>query len=637
MALLFMGISNSTGAEFSNLETNKLGVYAGSESCRDCHQTDYDLWSHSHHALAERPVDAKLDQAAFAPTQTILHAGQTNAIRIQNGEYQIVTLGLESNMQPFHVERVIGREPLIQFITPFPGGRYQVHEASYDIVSNQWFYVYGDDIRNPGEYGHWTGRGMNWNSQCAECHNTGFRKNYDAATDSYHSTLAEMGVGCEACHGPLKSHVEWQYAHPKSTTPDPTISHLQPSRIVGMCGSCHSRTTDLTDHFEVGASFYDQYWLDILDSSEEWYPDGQIKDEDYEFVSFISSKMYQAGVTCLDCHNPHSAKNSFTGNQLCMRCHGGGFPKAPVINIAQHTHHELTDHGSDCIGCHMPVTVYMQRQPRHDHGFTIPDPLLTKELNIPNACNRCHDKQTTDWAINYTKQWYGTNMDRSTRNRARWIAAAQSGDQRVENHMIGLLEETNQGPYWQAVAAGALGQWSDTQAVQDALLKGLKNKHPLIREQSVRALESSINDTNIRAALQPLLHDPTRNVRIAVAWTLRASLDLQTRGSFDLQHMFALEDDQPVAQFQWANFLLARQQPAEALNHLEKATLWDPISPPFQCAHAEVLDQLGQTDKAITILKQEEQALPQSQEASNVLAKILERHNRDHAPTGNAQ
>jgi hypothetical protein len=52
-----------------------------------------------------------------------------------------------------------------------------------------------------------------------------------------------------------------------------------------------------------------------------------------------------------------------------MRCHTGGYPKAPVINIAEHTHHPLTSAGSLCINCHMPVTVYMQRHLRRDHGF----------------------------------------------------------------------------------------------------------------------------------------------------------------------------------------------------------------------------------------------------------------------------
>ena len=143
------------------------------------------------------------------------HGAETTTARIQNGQYQIVTLGLENKRQPCRVERVIGHDPLLQFLTPLPGGRYQVQEASYDPKSNQWFHVYGEDLRFPGEFGHWTGRGMNWNSMCAECHNTRLKKNYDAATDSYHTTMAEMAVGCEACHGPLKAHNEWRKNAPK--------------------------------------------------------------------------------------------------------------------------------------------------------------------------------------------------------------------------------------------------------------------------------------------------------------------------------------------------------------------------------------------------------------------------------------
>jgi len=611
------------------VETNAFAAYAGSESCRDCHRADYDLWAKSNHALAERLLQTNSDKVAFTPSRTILHAGQTNTVRIQNGAHQIVTLGLESNLQPYRVERVIGREPLVQFMTPFPGGRYQVHEASYDPKSNQWFYVYGDDIRNPGEYGHWTGRGMNWNSFCAACHNTRLKKNYDATTDSYHTTMAEMGVGCEACHGPLKTHVDWQSAHPKTTLQDPTVTKLQPLRLIGLCGSCHSRATDLTENFQPGDSFYDHYSLEILDSSKRWYPDGQIKDEDYEFVSFISSKMYQAGVTCLDCHNPHSAKNTLSGNDLCMRCHKGGYPKASIINIAEHTHHKLTDHGSDCVGCHMPVTVYMQRHPRRDHGYTIPDPLLTKELHIPNACNRCHTDQTTDWAVQYTGQWYGTNMNRPTRERARWIVAAENGEPSAKDKMLGLLADTNQSPYWHAVAGTFLEQWTDDAAVRMALLAQLKNEHPLVREKVVRSLESAIKDSHVLSALKPMLNDPVRNVRQAAAWTMRTTVDMQSQAGRDLQQMLDLEADQPTGQFEEAMRLLARQQPAEALKHLETAAEWDPISPPFQCMQAQVLDQLGQTDRALEILKREESAMPDDPHIPYVRAVILVRNGRN--------
>lgn len=95
---------------------------------------------------------------------------------------------------------------------------------------------------------------------------------------------------------------------------------MPPSRIVGLCGSCHSRNTDLTENFKPGDSFYNHCVLETLDYNERWYPDGQIKDEDYEFEAFLGSKMYQDGVTCMDCHNPHSYKNTLPRNDLCMRC-----------------------------------------------------------------------------------------------------------------------------------------------------------------------------------------------------------------------------------------------------------------------------------------------------------------------------
>jgi predicted CXXCH cytochrome family protein len=622
--LLAAVVLNSAGAEPSESETNGYGTYAGSESCRDCHFDDYNLWAQSHHALAERLLQPTTDRAAFDPPRDFIHGNETTTVRIQNGQFQIVTLGLESNRQPFRVERVIGHNPLLQYLTPMPGGRYQVQEASYDPKSNQWFYVYGDDLRYPGEFGHWTGRGMNWNSSCAECHNTRLNKNYDASMDSYHTTMAGMAVGCEACHGPLKAHNEWQNAHPKTSLHDPTVSPLSPERIVGLCGSCHSRNTDLTENFKPGDSFYDHYALEILDDGQHWYPDGQIKDEDYEFESFLGSKMYQARVTCLDCHNPHSYRNTLQGNDLCVRCHNGSYPKAPKIDTASHDH----ECKSDCIGCHMPVTVYMQRHPRHDHGFTIPDPLLTKELNIPNACNRCHADKGIDWALKHTEEWYGTNMNRPTRERARWIAAAESGEPGANEKLIVLLDDTNQSPYWRAVAASLLSSWATESSTQAALLAQLKNDHPLVREKVVRSLESALSETNVYASLLPMLNDTVRNVRVATAWVLRATVDLHCRAGLDLQRMLDLEADQPTGQFDEGMLLLSRQQPAEALLHLKKATAWDPLSPPYLCTQAEVQDQLGQLTEALKTLNKAESAVPNDPHIPYVRGMILARNGR---------
>jgi len=619
------------GAGSVSTGTNHVSVYAGSVSCKDCHQADYLLWAKSHHALAERNLQPAKDAVAFTPSRSLKHGTETATIRTQSNTCVIVTLGIESNLQPYQVERVIGVDPLVQFLTPAPGGRYQVQEASYQPESNQWFYVYGSDLRYPGEFGHWTGRGMNWNSFCAACHNTNLKKNYDIATDSYHTTRVEMGVGCESCHGPLAAHVEWRRNHPQVATnnlSDPTIKPMNRTQILDYCGSCHSRALDLTGKFQPGDSFSDHYALEMLDNAQKWYPDGQVHDEDYEFVSLQSSRMHQAGIMCLDCHDPHSGKNLIPDSNLCMRCHNGGFPKAPIIDPVEHNHHNPLESGNDCIGCHMPVTIYMQRHPRHDHSFSIPDPLLTKQLGIPNACNRCHADQTTDWSINYVNQWYGTKMTRPTRTRAQLIAAAENGDAKAREPLLGLLQDTNQSPYWQAVAGYFLGQWTDDPATKTVLINQLKHRQPLVREQAAKALESALPDPEVDAALQLALNDPVLSVRLAAAWSLRATLDMNCLAGRELQEALDVDADQPTGQFRAAILLLSRHHLSEALPHLEKAAAWDAISPPYQCVRAQVLDQLGQTDRALEILQREEAAISNDPHIPYVRAMILFRKGR---------
>ena len=575
------------------------------DSCRECHVSEYGLWASSHHALAERAVSTQWDRSAFEPSRTFKAGSQTNETRMKDGQCQIVTLGFKTNVEACAAERVIGVEPVRQFLTAAPGGRWQTQEVSYDPTSNLWFDVYGDEDRRPGEWGHWTGRGMNWNSMCAECHNTRLRKNYDEKTDSYHTTMDEMGVGCAACHAGMAQHDAWQTAHKGSKETDPTLSPPTPIRVLGYCGSCHARREDMTGNFMPGDSFFDHYQLQILDDSDTWYADGQVHSEDYEFAAFMGSKMRQRDVTCVDCHNAHSMKTLFPGNDLCMRCHIGAFTNAPVINPVEHSHHLATNNGNLCIGCHMPVTVYMQRHARHDHGMTIPDPLLTKELNIPNACTRCHADKSVEWAMNSADQWYGRKMNRPTRERARWIAAARRGDKSGKGPLMGMLSSGQESPYWRAVAANLLWQWSDDFTVKAALLPSLQDDHPLVREQAIKSLEPRLNDSSsdIAAALRMMLNDPVRNVRVAAAWALRSSLDTKSRAGKEMTAMLDFNADQPVGQYHKAMFNLDRRELAKALAHLRTAERWDPFSPPIRLKTAEVLSQLGRKKEALRELQ----------------------------------
>ena len=155
--------------------------------------------------MAERLPHPSVDQKAFEPSKSFDIGSVASQVSAEGESYRIQTQGVGRTNRLHAVERVIGHDPLRQFLVDQGQGRMQAVDLSWDPHQQDWFNVYGEEDRAAGEWGHWTGRGMNWNSMCAGCHNTRLRKNYEASTDSYHTTMAEMSVGCESCHGPLKS------------------------------------------------------------------------------------------------------------------------------------------------------------------------------------------------------------------------------------------------------------------------------------------------------------------------------------------------------------------------------------------------------------------------------------------------
>jgi tetratricopeptide (TPR) repeat protein len=607
-------------------EDQAFAGYAGSASCKDCHEEAYALWAVSNHGHAERRPQPQLEQDAFEPSRSFQHGTQTTSVLRAGDRYEIVSVGLSKHPETNVVARVIGHDPLRQFLCESPGGRYQATEAAFDPLRREWFNVYGQEDRHPGEWGHWTGRGMNWNDMCAGCHNTRLRKNYDPASDTYRTTMAEMSVGCEACHGPLRAHNDWQNRFGKSGQKDPTVPKPARARVLDTCGFCHARRSELTGDFKPGDDFLDQHELTIVDYTETYYSDGQIHEEDYEYASFLSSRMHLRGVICTDCHQPHSGKTVLPGNWLCMRCHNGSETNAPTIEPVGHSHHKvfgydaqgvqtnfdlmiyqpkmIKETGGECVNCHMPQTVYMQRHWRHDHGFTIPDPLLTRQFGVPNECNRCHQDKDVAWAQDAVENWYGKRMDRPTRQRAELIARARNGDPAVRESMVTMLT-AEESPYWRAVAAGLLEPWAAEPPVRTALLQSLEYTNALVRGKAARALDALVDqpDGRVRDALRRRLNDPVRDVRLSAAWALRATLDPASTAGNELVHYLNLHADQPVGQLQIGHYALARHLPDEALAHLQRAVQWDTNSAPIHHEFAVVLSMLGRTREAVEQLE----------------------------------
>lgn len=584
-------------------EATAFAGYAGDAACKACHAVEFEKWASSNHGLAERPLRDDLDKAAFDPAHTFKHGSQTTTAQLKDGKAEVVALGFGDEVKPFAVDRVIGHNPLRQFLINGERGAVHTLEACWDPNKKEWFNVYGDEDRKPGEWGHWTGRGMVWNTMCAGCHNTRVRKNYDHTTDTFKTTMAVKSVSCESCHGPMKQHADAYLAGKPETCPKKPLSRDQ---MLDSCAMCHARRTELTGDFKPGDAFFDHHSLAIVDQSDIFYPDGQIRDEDYEFSSFLSSRMHHAGVRCVDCHDPHSGKRILPGNDLCMRCHtAGGYPNAPTIMPTAHSFHGIDSTGNQCINCHMPQTTYMQRHPRHDHGFTIPDPLLTKQFGIPNACNKCHTDKDTNWSITAVEKWYGDKMNRRTRQRATVMAKARRGDDEARDGLLAVLASDDT-PYWKASASLLLDRWTGSDAVREALIGQLKHEHPLVRGSAVQSLAPLIemNVSGVRSALEPMLSDPVRNVRVAAAWALRSDVDPTSTAGKELEHMLHLNADQPSGQMQLGQFHYSRNNVPKAIEHMQRAVEWDTGSPPFRRDLAMMHSIAGDVKRGIAELNE---------------------------------
>ncbi len=587
-------------------------AFAGSASCRECHQEAYDNWAGSHHALAQRNMDPKRDDEVFSPRKIITHGSEVSYADKQDGQYALITTGPDGQRRPFVPIGVLGVDPLWQYLIPGPNGRVQMTELAWDPRAREWFNVYGNEDRKHWEWGHWSQRGMNWNSMCAICHTTAFQKNYDPKSDTYRSTFLELGVGCEQCHGPMAKHVEFQKQHPGGGYfGDKTFIKPTPDQYLAVCGSCHSRRNDLTGTFAVGDEYLDHFEPALPDSGDTFYADGQIRDEDFEYNVFMLSYMGQVGVRCNNCHEPHTAKLRRSGNDTCLDCHRASVGGRIAIDAREHGFHALDKPGSLCTDCHYPQTPYMQRHNRHDHGMTIPDPLLTKEYGLPNACDRCHADKGTEWSIEWVEKWYGKRMDRPTRTRNRLLARAHKGDPSAARPLIELLN-TELNPAWRAVyirmLAPLLSERADAathQAIREAILARIDDPAGLPQAAALEVCEPLNPDL---ARVRERLGSPFRIARLKAAWLLRGELDPASAVGRELTQCIEYSLDHPAGALRYATWLTDRGQLHGALPWMQRAVDWDRGSAGLRHSYAVLLaradrlpEALAQLDEAVRL------------------------------------
>lgn len=523
--------------------------YLGSERCTACHTETAADWAGSHHALAWATPSPETVMGDFGST-VFRHDGMTARFMTRaDGSFHIEVTERDGSQADYTVHSVAGVEPLQQYLLETEPGRLQSFDVVWDTEKGEWFHLYPDQDLPPQDGLHWTGPYKTWNARCAECHATGFQKNYDARSRRYASDQVEMGVGCEACHGPGGDHAAWAETWETAQTPPPEnygfpVDFAQPQQGVGQCASCHSRREASLDGNPVpGTRYHDAYTLALLRPGL-YHPDGQIQDEVYVYGSFLQSKMYARGVTCLNCHDAHSAGLKAAGNSLCAQCHSpAGNPDFPSLRTGEydspaHHFHAEGSAGAECKSCHMPERVYMGNDWRADHSFRVPRPDLAALTRAPDACTACHQDQPAAWAAARVAEWYPDSRHRGPhygqvlqRGREDAVMAAQE--------LTALAQDTGQPGIVRATALWLLEQ-SNSPSAAARLADLLQDADPLVRAAAAR-LQRLAPPQDRAERLAAAFADPVRNVRMAAARAVLgdAMNRIQGKSAGDLQRAVA--------------------------------------------------------------------------------------------------
>lgn len=441
--------------------------YVGSEVCGECHTFKYQEWAISPHANMVRApspstVIGDFEQGTFrlpADSPDPL-AGDVVARTYRRGEQYLMALRhpRQDGWVEFPIELVVGYQYRQEYVTPEAGGVLRRLPLQWS-TARQAFFPYwnvqeGSDQTLQDLWDQMRTTNSAWNLYCARCHTTNLDiLHRGAGNRTGHAQWSELGISCEACHGPGSLHAAYMQSSPANRLAMWMQNHLQDRPVayiasadkmpkgqaLSVCARCHGADIfaahqDNYRRYEPGysregrindlsATFHELPMTPGRDfPTLEVWANGEPRGIGMLFRSFVESDCYrEAEVRCYDCHNPHNNKGpaeagilqaSAVSNAYCGECHQT-IAAAPQA----HTHHEDGQAGSFCYDCHMPYHLtklnrgIWERGRAHDMS-AIPSPAdsLAHGLDqAPNACNDCHQSEGPQWAADAWQAWWGTS------------------------------------------------------------------------------------------------------------------------------------------------------------------------------------------------------------------------------------
>jgi hypothetical protein len=596
-------------------------AYAGSEACRDCHEKNFNHWSHDWHARAlsaakEGKVAGNFNAAHFRGTSS-------EAWMVRRGaQYIMRTRGPGSTIEDFPVSWVIGGKRMQDAITVFGDGRWQVLPVYYHLTGGGAWVDYNEakqGVIGPDHPYYWTNFRRMAAKECLECHATGVDVRYDPAQHRWTTSFVDPGVACEDCHGPGARHAETKakgdIVHP---------GHVSPSLGLAICGRCHGPhepvfpLLDSRDQFKPGDRYEDRFQpLVVTDGTErsgEYFADGRPGSSSFEYQALIQSRCYlRGGATCLTCHTaPHEAhgrddlkldaSHHADPDASCRGCH-----KEIAGAAAAHSHHRGPA-GQSCVACHMPRVLSGVLDHFPDHSIDIPNPANTVRHAVPNACNVCHSEKPPQEMQQAMERWWPAIEARQHRR----LLLADAIDEKAAGGSLpalaSVLQDRSEAPSLRGAAAVLLGQRfpGDASRILSPLLQ---EPDPLLRSRVVEALGyarsgdaadaiaallldpsipvrqmsamvlASLGDPRGKAAIEALTRNPA--TQALVRPHIMMGIDYANRGDFDraeaeLHEALRETPYLPDALVLLADISMRRQNPVQARADLEEALRFDP-------------------------------------------------------------
>lgn len=586
--------------------------YLGSASCKECHQKAYSDWQKSDHFKAmQLPTDSTV--AGDFSNVTYIADGVSSRFFKKGEDFFIHTEGNDGAYHDYKVLYTFGYYPLQQYLVEAEGGRLQVMRQSWDTQKKRWFHQYENQRIPHTDWLHWTGNAQNWNMMCAYCHSTNLQKNYHPQTDTYTTSYSELTVGCESCHGAGKAHIDYFKTHKNTENAPKLLSDVYTQKTeINACMPCHSRRGELGAEHIFSNEVLDNF-LPEVPAVPLYFPDGQVLEEDYKYASFLQSKMYQKGVRCSSCHNPHTTQLKLPGYKVCMQCHS-----EERYNTPKHTFHK----DNNCINCHMPKRTYMGNDVRHDHVFRVPRPDLSEKYQVPNTCNMCHTNKSAHWAAEAVKRWYGKKYENHDFSEDLILSSFTNTSR--DSALYRLLKDTIPAII-QATALHYMGE-HPTPEQEDILRKKTTDKDAMVRYQAVRSLLNAPSEKTTSVLLS-CLNDKVRAVRVAAADVLLTQNGIEQmqhnqlfeKARNELEQFLLHQSDFASGSAALADYYMKINQLAKARLFYERALKKDAQLNYVRINLASLYSGLNDNEKALSVLKE---ALDYDSENQDIIYRL---------------